>query len=362
MVPTLPSSPPEEVEELDPFQFRPGDSVITIRRRIQKLRKEQHDQTVAEKRLLQEAPKSRLFAQPSAISVAELSDMVDQVPAAPPASGGDTPFVEAELGVDDAPRETGGRRKLQVERFHRDMIRKEVWRQKFDFLFRQMQRGVEAEIVADRNNGKSTQSGAGSFSEEAPANDQAPVEGSERGREVGPTARENSLRDSTQQREVTSSGDHDFKDSKSASGLSSSDAGLPWLVPSDLEAQHAQKKMPATMSQVGWRRTGGRPKSGFRTRPNTSVTHLPQKMRPGVAAKPKQEPSTGIGGLLRSSKSLPLIQATPGLLEVREEYYGGDELFMHEDVLHASNPHLFPLRVGHGKPFPLMNLDSLANL
>lgn len=361
MAPPVPSSTEEE-EELDPFQFRPGDSVITIRRRIHKVRQQQHEQAVAENRS-RKAPQSRSSAKPSAISVAELADVVDQIPASPPAASGDTPFLEADLNSSDTPAETGGRRQLQVERFHRDMIRKEVWRQKFDFLFRQMQRGVEAEIVADRNNGKSTQNGVVGFGEEATADDQAPVESSEKEGEVGPKATEDSLRESTQQKDLPSSTAHDFKDSKSASGLSSSDSGLPWLVPSDLEVQHAQKRMPATMSQVGWRRTGGRPKSGFRARPNTSVTHLSQKMRPGVAAVPKKEQaSTGIGGLLRSSHSLPLIRATPGLLEVREEYYGGDELFMHEDVLNASNPHLFPLRVGHGKPFPLLNLDSLANL
>lgn len=360
MAPPVPSSTEVE-EELDPFQFRPGDSVITIRRRIQRRRKEQHDQAVAENRFHNKAPRSRSSAQPSAISVAELAHVVDQIPASPPLASGDTPFIEADLDAIDAPIETGGRRKLQVERFHRDMIRKEVWRQKFDFLFRQMQRGVEAEIVADRSNGKSTQ--AVGFGEEVTADDQAPLESSEREGEVGPKATKDSLRENIQQRDLPSSSAHDFKDSKSVSSLSSSDAGLPWLVTCDLEAQHAPKRKPATMSQVGWRRTGGKPKSGFRARPNTSATHLPQKMCPGVAAKPKQDhPSTGIGGLLRSSKSLPLIRAIPGLLEVREEYYGGDELFMHEDVLHASNPHLFPLRVGHGKPFPLMNLDSLANL
>lgn len=346
----------EEESELNPFQYRPGDSVISIRRRIQKERREQYDKQVAENQL-RRGGQSRSSAQ-SAMSVAEISEAVDHFAPSPSSALGDTPFLETELDSS----ETGGRRKLQVARFHRDMIRKEVWRQKFDFLFRQMQQGVESEMLADRQNGRSTQSGPTNFAEESTTgDDQAPVEGTEREGETRLEAAEDSLRESTQQRDLPSSGAQDFRDTKSASGVSSDDTGLPWLVPNILESQ--QKKMPATMSEIGWRRISSRPKSGIRARPSTSVTRLPQRTHTGGSAKPKQEyPSTGIGGLLRSSKSLPHIRATPGLQEVREEYYGGDDLFMHEDVLHASNPGLFPLRVGHGKPFPLLNLDSLSNL
>lgn len=45
---------------------------------------------------------------------------------------------------------------------------------------------------------------------------------------------------------------------------------------------------------------------------------------------------------------------------MRDEYYGGDELQLHEDILYSSNPRLFPLRMGTGKPFPTSSLKTLA--
>jgi len=49
------------------------------------------------------------------------------------------------------------------------------------------------------------------------------------------------------------------------------------------------------------------------------------------------------------------------LCGIRDEYYGGNELSMHEDILHCSNPHLFPLRQhSHNKPFPLQSLEAYS--
>jgi len=64
------------------------------------------------------------------------------------------------------------------------------------------------------------------------------------------------------------------------------------------------------------------------------------------------------GALLRVTSEPTLTTTAKDLLGVRDDYYGGNELFMHEDILHSSNPRLFPLRRGSGKHFPL---PSLAN-
>lgn len=59
--------------------------------------------------------------------------------------------------------------------------------------------------------------------------------------------------------------------------------------------------------------------------------------------------------ILRPSPSTPLPMPQE-LLGVRENYYCSDEQFMHEDILHTSNPQLFPLRAWPIKFFPLHNL------
>ncbi|CAJ1375479.1 unnamed protein product [Effrenium voratum] len=72
--------------------------------------------------------------------------------------------------VSDAPEERRadqpGRPRIKVARFHKDLIRKQVWRQKFDYLFEKMQAGVEAELVQDR---KARRSSVQRSSEEAAA-------------------------------------------------------------------------------------------------------------------------------------------------------------------------------------------------
>lgn len=48
-----------------------------------------------------------------------------------------------------------------------------------------------------------------------------------------------------------------------------------------------------------------------------------------------------------------------GLAGVYEEYYEGDDVLIHEDVLHCSNPRLFPLRdLRHSRPFPVTSLTT----
>eukprot|EP00435_Cladocopium_sp_Y103_P070262 s1508_g34.t3 len=52
----------------------------------------------------------------------------------------------------DAGNSSGRPMPRKVERFHKDLIRKEVWRQKFNYLFKKMQAGVDMELVHDRKN------------------------------------------------------------------------------------------------------------------------------------------------------------------------------------------------------------------
>jgi len=54
----------------------------------------------------------------------------------------------------------------------------------------------------------------------------------------------------------------------------------------------------------------------------------------------------------------PLVQELHG---ARDQYYGGDELHMHEDILYSTNPRLFPLRSGHAKAVEPQCLLQMAS-
>eukprot|EP00435_Cladocopium_sp_Y103_P070038 s1551_g34.t1 len=116
----------------------------------------------------------------------------------------------------------------------------------------------------------------------------------------------------------------------------------------DLELVTDPKPKPMT-----WRRTGPRPKPPVAQLPVQISREVPKKS--GGADRNRRK--HGVAGILQSSTSLPVLRTTPDLLGVRDEYYGGDELFMHEDILHTSNPRLFPLRGGHSTPFPTVKLS-----
>mmetsp|Transcript_18528 Transcript_18528/g.58828 ORF Transcript_18528/g.58828 Transcript_18528/m.58828 type:complete len:146 (+) Transcript_18528:767-1204(+) len=95
---------------------------------------------------------------------------------------------------------------------------------------------------------------------------------------------------------------------------------------------------------------GGGPGTGASsTVPASSGTSTPLQGRAGPPM---------VQGMLQGSCSLPLLPTE--LRGVRDEYYGGDELFLHEDVLYSSNPQLFPLRAGNGKLFPTKSLKPIA--
>eukprot|EP00913_Durusdinium_trenchii_P021950 g20624.t1 len=110
---------------------------------------------------------------------------------------------------------------------------------------------------------------------------------------------------------------------------------------------------PKPPKPLRWRRTGPlRPKAAVALPPPVNR----EVKKPGVSeGREGGRRKRGIAGLLQPSTSLPVLRTTPDLVGVRDEYYEGDELFMHEDVLYSSNPRLFPLREGR-KPFPTVKL------
>eukprot|EP00929_Paragymnodinium_shiwhaense_P025609 TRINITY_DN15444_c0_g1_i1.p1 TRINITY_DN15444_c0_g1~~TRINITY_DN15444_c0_g1_i1.p1 ORF type:complete len:555 (-),score=111.97 TRINITY_DN15444_c0_g1_i1:209-1810(-) len=64
----------------------------------------------------------------------------------------------------------------------------------------------------------------------------------------------------------------------------------------------------------------------------------------------------GHSALLSAVASATQLAAEIQLEPVRDDYYGGDDCLLHEDILYSSNPRLFPLKQGPAKPFPLMRL------
>lgn len=156
----------------------------------------------------------------------------------------------------------------KIERFHRPMLQREIFRQKFDFLYRRIKDEVDDE-------------------ESSAAAD-------ETGGTVAPAAT------------------------------------------ADLTIQAASTRQSFCQSRATLHRRrrnsrGGGPAPG----------------------RPMQRAASAPGG----KRSAPLH--CQGLTGVYDEYYEGNDLLIHEDVLHCSNPRLFPLRdPGHSKPFPITNLAT----
>jgi len=120
-----------------------------------------------------------------------------------------------------------------------------------------------------------------------------------------------------------------------------------------------------TKRPVSRNSSSGRPRSSGSSAPKTSG-------RPDSRSSTRnQHAGTAPGplGPLQASASAPQLNRnttawlSPGLNAMSGatlmslgfdeiKYYEGDELLMHEDILHSSNPRLFPLR-GHEKLFPL---------
>jgi len=344
-------------EPEDITSFRPGDTVISIRKRIQNERKQQLELLAAARRRPTPASAQKLTAQTAyadGFGARSASDLAS-------ASGRNADHNVALSHDADLCRHDTGRSKPKVERFHRNMIRKEVWRRKFDYLFKQMQEEEEdvnargRPSVADGETGSGTESQGG----EGTAVDENPTGGG--------------ISDVTDRTGGSRAGSLRLSHDASALSLASA-KGLPWLqAPSDSSSSAATAVdeelvmlAPPKLPQAGWRLTPTIPKSSRPSRPSTGMP----KSKPSTASKvpglqstgslkgrPLEKPGvTTVAGLLQSSASLPTLQRSQDLLGLRSDYYEGDDTFMHEDILYASNPSLFPLRKGHNKQFPLTSL------
>lgn len=328
-------------EEEDISSFRPGDTVMTIRKRIREARKAR---LLEEQRSRSPSPilHSRMmpFVQPEAKAMAE-------------------GLLEARETAPDAGNSSGRPMPRKVERFHKDLIRKEVWRQKFNYLFKKMQAGVDMELVHDRKNRRlSIQQQRGREEEDAEARRQRVIAG----------IQESVERELSKLRRASGSPRHIARLASQATATNQPGTEVEVemeTVETETEATQEEKIAICDLEPVtdpkpkpmAWRRTGPRPKPPVATLPVQISREMPKKS----GGPDRNRRKHGIAGILQSSTSLPVLRTTPDLLGVRNEYYGGDELFMHEDILHTSNPRLFPLRGGHSTPFPIVKL-SLPDL
>jgi len=88
---------------------------------------------------------------------------------------------------------------------------------------------------------------------------------------------------------------------------------------------------------------------------------------PGLLGRPSSgafgASGTGAGGNRSSAAAIAAAcgggsgaAAAQELVTVHHQYYEGNDCLMMEDILHHSNPQLFPLKKGSGKPFVVGHL------
>lgn len=220
-----------------------------------------------------------------------------------------------------------------VDRRNRKMLQHAVWKQKFEFLYGQVM-GEEA-------------LNAGS---EAPT------------LAAGPAEHEKKRRPSALM--IKSGGEGDEK--CRAGSRPSSRQGSPSSSRPGSRLSHSRPGSRLSHSKPGCRlQLREHAEEDF---PFPSASLVPSASVPSVRlafatwTQPKLRRVSGqpsIPAILRSDSSVKLL--TQDLVQVRDDYYGGDELLMHEDILHSANPELFPLRRGTGKAFPLEAMSMPQN-
>jgi len=174
----------------------------------------------------------------------------------------------------------------KVERFHRHMIRKEVWGQKFNFIYRQVQQ---------------------------------------------------ELADSEEQEDTLG-------------GTMGSAGGTQSVTFSTVQSRRSRAQTPT----VSMPPTPAAGPSALRRQISTSTPRAAFLTEHPVGDSP-----SSVARSVRPSTSLPSLIINQHLSMVQQEYYGGDDLLMHEDILHSSNPRLFPLRPVPTRPFSAANLPAL---
>lgn len=240
----------------------------------------------------------------------------------------------------------------KVELFHRDMVRREVWRQKFDFIYRQVMEQEGPPDALDDHRPSTTGTSGHALSG------------------LGPLSCGGSTlpsQTSTARRSRTDRG-RGRNPSSVCTSIGSQRPSLP-----EEQAQQLQAHTPSGPSRGGWRRSDA-PKAAQAGARRVAPQHGPelgqavgdstdsQVATSGgstdriMAAVREARPAATPLRVLQASVSLPALSQE--LAEIRDQYYGGDEVLLHEDVLHASNPRLFPLRPGHGRPFPLRSIEG----
>lgn len=297
-------------------------------------------------------------------------------------------------------RAAGGKQTVyaHVEAFHRDAVRREAWKQKFDFLYRQVNQEV-LEESSDGNIQATTSVGAGSSP--SPASFSLSPRSRAPGHAAGRHRSANAPPRISPALAAAAAADRPevmLKPQDPAAAppapLEAAPEGLPGADgagAADPASASARDVKPTAALSGAWRRTGGcrdaRGARGSRRRPlpsreaaggvrgTASALTIKGLLSSEAAAAPpahrgprrgelweasasqRQEPAKGRGGLgrlLQQSASMPSLEGP------REHfvhaYYEGDELLMHEDILSASNPRLFPLRQPHPRAFPLQSL------
>lgn len=274
----------------------------------------------------------------------------------------------------------------KVNRAHKGLVRKEVWRQKFDFLYKL----VEAEMKYDKNNPNTHSDNPAAASAKLAASVAAAVPSGCSGARDRLASNVSEAADAVAGCQRAGSRPGSASHSKGFAGRPRSCSGTSATgAASQLAASRGDLSSvaddPSTVAQEQRREAWGQPPSSAVAAARggwckTGKSYTRQNTRPqrrnSAAGKSRRSPDsselcpsskdqTALPRLLSGSSSLPLLateRRARELCGIKDEYYAGDELFMHEDILFSSNPNLFPLRpashLSHTRPFPLFSLEA----
>jgi len=434
------------------------DQIIHIQRQLRKKRREELAElqpSSSRARAWTTEASSRSASSASSRAPVDVEDANEQnvnaaAGAAAVVSAGESP--SSRPGSSASPSRGRNRPVYKIDRCHRDMVRKQVWLQKFDFLYRQ----VETEMEKDKHNSFATSSSANNGALGASAIGLGATGGSTAalgaslgghagaGAAAGGAASSSAANAVGTMEAITAAAMLEIHGPRRASrsvghsseihalavalraslingtapgaaaggaqgvgnvtqptllqGISSRpvSAGTMKGPPSEMPSATASVAAAATdhanssaadssgtpslsgRSRGGWSSTGGSCMNATHQRARAVRAAAPARSQSSsrcgsragsrpVGSRPARK-ARGIGlpcsaeaplpRLLASSASMPCVLAADrDLRGVRDEYYGGDELLMHEDILHCSNPRLFPLEPNRiNKPFRLESL------
>lgn len=265
-----------------------------------------------------------------------------------------------------------------IARFHRDMVRREVWRQKFDFLYKQMQQEMEQEAPKGdaakprRQDHLPMSFGNRELLAALKAAGLAPpsVTGAECAASELGEAHEGKARPTSRQRPRTRQGEQPaLEPVQSDSSLEVPQSKRPatshcaqrsdkaenhfWRFVDPLRSSKVSRPRPTSSTGTS------RPAKGLQA--GVFTVPLPLRVSASTPSLPMAEArSAALAGSSLTESQKELQQVREELQHVRAEYYEGNEMIMHEDILHRWNPRIFPLRSDLSKPFPLPTLAAIA--